>query len=146
MSHNTTSDIPVVDTTLLNEYLDKLSMQNMSDINDLMNISFSTDTTAPSTGVLTVKSSPNYTNTYNTTYANTINNGWSGLMGLEDEIDKRIAQALKKELKPVLARLAILEEPDSRVLAQFEALKNAYEQYRLLESLMLSEIEKITKT
>ncbi len=60
----------------------------------------------------------------------------------EDEVEKKIIKIVKKELGPVLSRLAILETPSPEVMEKFESLKMAYEHYKLLEGLMFSEIEK----
>jgi len=60
----------------------------------------------------------------------------------EDEVEKKITKIVKKELGPVLSRLAILETPSPEVMEKFESLKMAYEHYKLLEGLMFSEIEK----
>jgi hypothetical protein len=66
----------------------------------------------------------------------------SGTLGVESMEDV-VARQVKKQLQPVLSRLAILEEPTQEVLDAFESLKLAYEHYKTLEALMSSEIEKI---
>jgi len=57
--------------------------------------------------------------------------------------DQRIEKLIKKNLKPIVDRLAILETPDPEVMEKFEALKMAYDHYRTLEALMHTEIQKI---
>lgn len=57
--------------------------------------------------------------------------------------EQRIEKIVKKNLKPIQDRLAILEIPDARVLEKFEALKMAYDHYRMLEALMHTEIQKV---
>lgn len=69
----------------------------------------------------------------------------NGAYSYESPNETQIRSILKKELKPVLERLAILENPDPKVLETFESLKLAYDHYRTLEALMTSEIEKINK-
>jgi len=60
-------------------------------------------------------------------------------------LESQVRNLVKKELRPVLDRLAILDKPNQEVLDTFESLRLAYEHYRTLEALMISEIEKITK-
>lgn len=69
----------------------------------------------------------------------------NGTYSYESPNETQIRSILKKELKPVLERLAILENPNPEVLEIFESLKLAYNHYRTLEALMTSEIEKINK-
>jgi len=66
----------------------------------------------------------------------------SGTLGVESTEDI-VARQVKKQLQPVLSRLAILEEPTQEVLDAFESLKLAYEHYKTLEALMSTEVEKI---
>lgn len=57
--------------------------------------------------------------------------------------EQRVEKIVKKNLKPIQDRLAILETPDQRVLEKFESLKMAYDHYRMLEALMHTEIQKV---
>lgn len=64
-------------------------------------------------------------------------------LDLEKELfEKTIAKVVKREVDPILSRLAILESPSPAVLEKFEALKMAYDHYKILEGLMFSELEK----
>lgn len=140
-----TNNLSVNESNLIEKFLENLNLQSSSanGINDLYNTTITANTGAtlswPSQATTALGSTIS-----NNTYTNTV---WTNSQVLgEEELDKKISRAIKKELKPVLVRLAILAEPNPRVLEQFESLKNAYDQYRMLESLMMSEIEKITKS
>lgn len=74
----------------------------------------------------------------------TLNTNWPNNT-YEYGLESQIKNLVKKELKPVLDRLAILDKPNQEVLDTFESLRLAYEHYRTLEALMITEIEKITK-
>lgn len=52
-------------------------------------------------------------------------------------------EIIDRKLKPIYRRLAILEEPDARVLERYQSLREAYEHYRTLEGLMYDEIQRI---
>jgi len=68
---------------------------------------------------------------------------WQQSFNFENENEKQITKIVRKELKPIIERLAILEQPSTEVLETFESLKMAYDHYKMLEALMSSEIEKI---
>jgi len=75
--------------------------------------------------------------------------GSNGIYGTQSAFDfdsmndQRVEKIVKKNLKPIQDRLAILETPDAKVLEKFEALKMAYDHYRMLEALMHTEIQKV---
>lgn len=60
--------------------------------------------------------------------------------------EKSVQQIIKKELAPILKRLAIIDDPSPEILEKFFALKEAYNHYKTIEGLLSSEIEKIKKT
>ena len=62
----------------------------------------------------------------------------SGLLSRED-----IERIVDRKIDPVYRRLAILEEPDQRVLDRYQSLREAYDHYRTLEALMYDEIQRI---
>jgi len=76
-------------------------------------------------------------------HGNTNSNWQQGIFNFDDENEKRVTKIVRKELKPVMDRLAILEAPSKEVLDAFESLKMAYDHYKMLEALMSTEIEKI---
>lgn len=77
-----------------------------------------------------------------TTGINQLGSGYglydSGLVSRED-----IERIVDRKLDPVYRRLAILEEPDQRVLDRYQSLREAYDHYRTLEGLMYDEIQRI---
>lgn len=66
-------------------------------------------------------------------------------VGINDILVTRseLQRSLDEQLKPIMNRLAILDQPDPRVLEKYESLRTAYDHYRTLEALMFDEIERI---
>lgn len=64
----------------------------------------------------------------------------NGLISRED-----VERIIDRKLNPIYKRLAILEEPDSRVLEKYQSLREAYEHYLTLEALMYDEIQHLKK-
>lgn len=77
-----------------------------------------------------------------TTSINQLGSGYglyeSGLVSRED-----VERIVDRKIDPVYRRLAILEEPDQRVLDRYQSLREAYDHYRTLEALMYDEIQRI---
>ena len=77
-----------------------------------------------------------YQPTWTTTGSNTVNITGDGIV-MEEKADIKIGNmSLKEFMIKMEERLAILV-PDPKKLEQFEALKKAYEHYKLMEKLCL---------
>lgn len=59
--------------------------------------------------------------------------------------ERTVQQIVKKELAPILKRLAIIDDPSPEILDKFFALKEAYNHYKTIEGLLSTEIEKAKK-
>lgn len=107
---------------------------------DMSAISITNTTSVPSLTTITTTGTGSIPGTTAGGYITTndlLGSSWLDSQEIEKIIDKKLA--------PVLNRLAILEEPDPRVLTKYESLRTAYEHYRTLEALMMAEIEEIKR-
>jgi len=85
------------------------------------------------------------TGTINTLNTGSFSNNPQGTYSFTDSFvtEKTVEKLVKKEIAPILKRLAILDEPSPEILEKFFSLKEAYNHYKTIEGLLYSEIEKL---
>lgn len=137
---------------------ESLLQQNEFDFNNMNSVN-----TANSTGITFTNPTTTNPNQYNWNYGNSATvipptitigttttstsgiyqNNTQGSFDFDGSIERKVERVVKKNIQPILDRLAILENPEPEVMEKFEALKMAYDHYRVLEALMHTEIQKL---
>lgn len=172
MDQNNQDDIKSITSDELEKLLKDIQIQPLTTDSLLTQNSFdfTSNSAANNSGGLTFTGSTANPNTYNWNYGNSIGvipptitigtstttaspNTYSssqaqgtfgqGSFDFDGSIERKVERVVKKNMQPILDRLAILDTPEPEVMEKFEALKMAYDHYRMLEALMHTEIQKL---